>query len=625
MDLYRIMVVSAMAVALGFGSVSCGDDDDDDDDDGQDGAGGSDAAESGPDVSSVDADYPANRCVAVKQIHAGWYCKQVFEAWAAWESSQDDEARKEAIADAQNHLKTAWSDAEEAAANDGSDCADNALTAAQAADQIDTAAADLVESINKGLDLPDDAGCGADLINAAGAACNGALAAEGAHVADPGSDAEGVGLADGRKTALDAFSEVWAEAGSCPTQATEQNIRDGIEQAVDDMVFNTVAAANLDDTQFVTISPTGTTQYQGKEITPVCMDGSDYHFFAKRGSVNKLLMYYQGGGACWENLTCSIATCDTTVEPEGGDNPNSRTEGFADRDNPDNPFRDWHFVFVSYCSCDLHFGDAAQDYPTHVEHRGFHNSQIAEKWAREHFLDPEAVLVTGTSAGSYGALFNGVLLHYVWPAAQFHILGDAGNGVITEQFLNNELSNWNFIANLPTEVPGVAEALTGGAGIVGYLEAAATEFPDTNWAHYTTAYDGGSGGQTGFYNVMLNDNNPLSALTWWEGTCAFNVKMREQALQTYDRVSDNYRYYIGTGSRHGMFGHDKVYSDTTGGVPTIVDWINAMLRSGPQGRDPEWTNVECTNCGQTLQGDPLPDPLQPPFEQQGDRVVIVCE
>jgi len=60
-------------------------------------------------------------------------------------------------------------------------------------------------------------------------------------------------------------------------------------------------------------------------------------------------------------------------------------------------------------------------------------------------------------------------------------------------------------------------------------------------------------------------------------------------------------------------------------VPTIVDWVNAMLDSGPEGRDPDWTNVECTDCGLLLGNDVRPDPLQTPFEQQGDDVRIVCE
>ncbi|MEW6271917.1 MAG: pectin acetylesterase-family hydrolase [Thermodesulfobacteriota bacterium] len=378
--------------------------------------------------------------------------------------------------------------------------------------------------------------------------------------------------------------------------------------------------ANLPpDTAFRTISPVGPIEYEGRELFPTCMDGSPYHFFVKRGSVNKLLMYYQGGGACWDQLTCSVPACDTSVDPDGGDNPNNRTSGFADLADPRNPFRDWHIVFVPYCSCDIHFGDAAQDYPLHVEHRGYHNARVAEKYARENFPDPEEVFVTGTSAGAYGAFFQAPLLHLAYPDAHFNVLADAGNGVITQEFLDLYFPNWNFVANLPPEIPGIREVLDNDEGIPGYTRVVAHHFPDTRWAHYTTAYDGGTGGQTGFYNIMINGNDPIAALSWWEGSCAFNPQMRTQAIQTANENPSNYRYYIGTGSRHGMWGNDKVYEDTTGGVPTIVDWITAMLEGSAA-----WTNVECTNCGLTLPGDPAPDPLQPPFEQVGDDVVIVC-
>ena len=86
------------------------------------------------------------------------------------------------------------------------------------------------------------------------------------------------------------------------------------------------------------------------------------------------------------------------------------------------------------------------------------------------------------------------------------------------------------------------------------------------------------------------------------------------------------RYYIGSGTRHTMWGRDKVYTDTTGGVPLIVDWITGMLDGTPA-----WTNVECTNCGLLLPGDLHPDlstyPYDPPtqpFEQQGSDIVVNC-
>ena len=65
-----------------------------------------------------------------------------------------------------------------------------------------------------------------------------------------------------------------------------------------------------------------------------------------------------------------------------------------------------------------------------------------------------------------------------------------------------------------------------------------------------------------------------------------------------------------------VFGLDRVYDDTTGGVPPLVDWIHAMLDGTP-----DWTNVQCTDCGTTFPGDPMPDTLPTdPFDVDGNSV-----
>ena len=68
-----------------------------------------------------------------------------------------------------------------------------------------------------------------------------------------------------------------------------------------------------------------------------------------------------------------------------------------------------------------------------------------------------------------------------------------------------------------------------------------------------------------------------------------------------------------------MWGNDEVYTDTTGGVPTIVDWIGAML-----GGTVDWTNVESTDPGLLLPGDPQPNtPPEEPYDLDAGR--ILCE
>ncbi len=603
---------------LTLGLVSCGGDDD------SSGSGSGVAANA------------LSQCGVDKLDALSEYCDAYFAGGA---SAAD-------LAAARAKFAAAWSQAEGGPAADGLACADMALTTDQAAALLDGTRDTLAAMVGAG---PNGTGCAGDFFDAVGSMCASSLRAEARYYAEQGRNGAQGRRGENRESARVRFlprADAALDGGCVDPDDVRPVSNAGRMQTdalVDALSFDVIAAANVDQDQYITVSPTGTIQYEGRGMSPVCMDGSDYHFFARRGSVNKLVMYYQGGGACWEKLTCSVPVCDSGVNPDGGDNPNNFSSGFADSNNPENPFRDWHSVFVSYCGCDIHFGDSAQDYvngaddmePLHVEHRGYQNAKVVEKWAREHFLAPEEVFVTGSSAGAYGAWFHAPLLHDVWPQAQFHVLADAGNGVITEDFLQNSFPNWNFEANLPAKYPEVQEVFDSGTGITGYTKVVAKEFPSTNWAHYSSAFDGGTGGQTGFYNVMLNDNDPLHALTWWEGSCSFNSVMREQVQDTADAVPGNYRYYIGTGARHTMWGSNKVYGiedpDAVGNARMItsdlriVDFVSGMLNSGPGGNDDDWSNFECEDCGLVLPGDPRPSPPEPPFEVIEGVERIVCE
>jgi hypothetical protein len=68
-----------------------------------------------------------------------------------------------------------------------------------------------------------------------------------------------------------------------------------------------------------------------------------------------------------------------------------------------------------------------------------------------------------------------------------------------------------------------------------------------------------------------------------------------------------------------MWGNNKVYSDTTGNVPTVRDWLVAMLEETP-----DWVDVDSDDPGLLLPGDPRAVPVNdPPFNEDGTRVV--CE
>jgi hypothetical protein len=140
----------------------------------------------------------------------------------------------------------------------------------------------------------------------------------------------------------------------------------------------------------------------------VCSDGSPYVFHQRRASDERLLVFFNGGGACWNGATCDprgSPTYRVTAGQGSGNDPREYDGAFA-LDNPENPFRDWSQVFVSYCSGDVHLGDREADYLREdgssftVQHRGRRNADAVLRHVYRAFPDPQLIVVAGGSAGA---------------------------------------------------------------------------------------------------------------------------------------------------------------------------------------------------------------------------------
>jgi len=532
------------------------------------------------------AGYAGNGCVSAKQKSLGKYTKSVGKAWVKY--PMDPVSRDAAIVTAKTKLDSAWVKAQAKAVKKGASCAESTSTSTVAADAINAAAATVTGD----------------------AAFSGYIAAvmkaRSKYIKDPGKD-------PGKLKLTPALS---GASGKYLTGATMLVTTTSTDLELE-LVELTTTAPDY-SSSFMAISPTvcdagtcggsaivcatnadcTTLPYGKKDLAPSCVDGDPYMYFARRGTTNNVLMYYQGGGACWSTDSCfNVGTCDRTSVPS--DNPGLATTGFADYTNPNNPFADWNIVFVSYCTCDVHWGENDEFFPGEgfQKFRGRVNASVAEKFAREHFVDPDRVFVTGSSAGSYGAIMNSYwLMKDVWPNADFAVLGDAGVGVITQGFLDDYMPVWGTDVNFPEDLPGV-ELPIQNLSLVDLIDGMATNYPNARFANYDASYDGGSGSQCQFFQVMRNPP-PANFITtwgnWWEAACEWNACMREFKEENATRAT-NYKYFTGAGTRHTMFGSDKVYTETKstdslGNGVTIVDWVNAMIDDTPA-----WVNVDCNH------------------------------
>ncbi len=568
--------------------------------------------------------YGADRCASDKLRAAARVCGAVLEAHARYEGDQDVGRRDATLAKQRSKLAKAWARAEKRVAKE-LDCGETTAPDAEVAALVEEAASALAADVNEGLDLSQrgDAACGAALLRAGARACEGQLRAWGQHVRKKADDRLRLRLgADQAGVQADLAEEAASARASCASQATPQSLADALDALAADVVEAATISPALEGPGlgWIEVFPEEEVDYLGRKLRPTCLYGTPYRFFARRGTVNKLVVYYQGGGACWNRAMCDLPTCDPDVAAS-----DLALGGLHDLRNPANPFADWHWVFVPYCSGDVHFGDAGVTYmqpgfdPLPIEHRGFANARVAEKWARDHFVLPEQVFVFGCSAGGVSTIVNSpYLMEFAWPSSHFDALADAGNAVVTREFLENDLRNWGLEQNIPDWIPGLDGILSREFPVGEGLGEIARYYPWNRFATYTTAYDGGSGAQSAFYNIQLNDGNPLADLTWWEASCAWHEGMRALNQLSYARAPANFRSYVGPGTAHCISWRDKAYTDTSGGVPAFVDWVNAMLAGSP-----DWVNVECQDCGITLPGDPIPAVLPtPPFDADGN---VVCD
>jgi len=150
-------------------------------------------------------------------------------------------------------------------------------------------------------------------------------------------------------------------------------------------------------------TPDGTYPGGYRPDGPVCIAGTDYSVFTRKGDPKKLLIFLQGGGACWQGFyNCNILG-DAQSPPGDGPFP-----GVFDSDSPYNPFADYSVVYMPYCDGSTFGGDNDVVDPNFPygqtrHHRGLRNASAGMDVAKEMFPRAKQITVMGHSAGGVGA------------------------------------------------------------------------------------------------------------------------------------------------------------------------------------------------------------------------------
>ena len=188
----------------------------------------------------------------------------------------------------------------------------------------------------------------------------------------------------------------------------------------------------------------------------VSSDGSKWQGYFRKGSENKVVLYFYGGGFSVNDYTAA-----RSMDVEGGFyNPRLNTglnvmtyaikEWGIGNSAEENIFRDWTFIGVPYCNGDFHSGTSEKEYTAldgstkTIYYNGYTNYRRLITKIFNYINDsPEQLLVTGSSAGGFGAAIladNAIELFNNPQDVTVHV--DASL-LITEDWHDIMVSEWN--------------------------------------------------------------------------------------------------------------------------------------------------------------------------------------
>ena len=331
---------------------------------------------------------------------------------------------------------------------------------------------------------------------------------------------------------------------------------------------------------------------------------SNFYFYTRKGKFPNLVVYFEGGGACWDSETCTYpdgklpagvsqyfaASLATSQHP-------ADLHGMFNLSRSDNPVKDWNMVYVPYCTADLHAGATTRTYdnvghPVYtslpesfpIRHNGHSNTMVVLDWVKNNWKEvPQRVLVAGSSAGGYGASIQFPWLRNLYRPAKIDlfVLADSSQGVTTPNWDQSSPGRGSWSLSLPAWADSIGLVNISGLEL---LRLAAQSDPSAKVAQFTTVSDHV---QAAYYGEIKQRYDP-------GGSCAnLTQDWSSQSVGTmvsYANTVSNYRHYLAAGSYHTILTGTNFYTERSAG-PTFNSWLATMV----DGRN-TWRNVACSGC-----------------------------
>jgi hypothetical protein len=302
---------------------------------------------------------------------------------------------------------------------------------------------------------------------------------------------------------------------------------------------------------------------------------------------DKLVIFMEGGGACFNDLTCRVNPTSWGAD-NLGDGPSS---ALLARSAP-NPMADWNMVYVPYCSGDVFTGTNPSGYGGGPM-TGYTNfTKALERLVPTFKGKVDEVVLTGISAGGFGAAWNWMRTQDAFADVPVHTLDDSGQPLGTEYLSTclqkhmTQLWGWKDSVH-----PACKDCDVEGGNIVRPLieKALSRNKPGARFALLTHNEDSVIKGFFAFGREdceALDGNIIQQGITLSSGYPAGLFTQGIDELRAGVSKYDNVAIYEVAGGSHVVLGSEDGWGTAVSGV-TVLDWTKQFLAG-----DKAWGNVQ---------------------------------
>lgn len=164
-----------------------------------------------------------------------------------------------------------------------------------------------------------------------------------------------------------------------------------------------------------------------------CRDGSQTGIGIRLTNSENLIIFLEGGGACFDASTCeSNPSKFAQNDFENFISQERLNSGIFNNSKNENPFKDWNVIYVPYCTGDVHSGNTNSGTPLGVSDlqrfNGYKNFEAVMTAISNHFNNKNVkkVALTGVSAGGFGTLINFDQLANTFKSSELYLINDSG-------------------------------------------------------------------------------------------------------------------------------------------------------------------------------------------------------